>query len=752
MGIDQTIDITTEQRLAVLALLKRHLPGTTAWAYGSRVKWTARPQSDLDLVVFAAPEQNGQVGALREALDESSLPFRVDLFVWDTVPESFREQIEAQHVVLVEKEEQSTDGEQLFGFLPEYWEYTALGAACERGGGDIQTGPFGSQLHASDYVSVGIPSIMPQNIGDNRINVDGIARISPDDASRLSRYLVREGDIVYSRRGDVERRALVRGGEDGWLCGTGCLRVRFGESGVDSRYASYFLGHPSVREWVVRHAHGATMPNLNTSILSACPFVIPPKEAQRAIAHILGTLDDKIELNRHMNETLEAMARALFKSWFVDFDPVRAKAALRNHAALEETSAKQGRSSEGITPPLRGSRGDKGASPQASRWGESGATQPPRPWPDIKRQYAPKTLQHAQTLRQNQTNAEGLLWHYLRNKQLGGYKFRRQQPIGPYVADFACLPEKLLIELDGAQHAEPNAPDEQRDRFLRQQGYRVLRFWNHEVFADCFGVLERVYAALADPPPPQPAPDGLASATPPQGGSDWSVDRARAYLDSMDPEIAALFPDRFVDSELGEIPAGWGVFRLNELADHHTKSMAPSTLPEVEFEHFSIPAYDAGQTPAIDQGNAIKSNKIMVPSDAVLLSKLNPEIPRVWMPDTPNEFLQICSTEFLVFTPRYPANRSLLFSLFTDSVFRTGLQSMVTGTSKSHQRVAPKALKQSEVLSGTAVLFHRFGILVAPILARVVRNRAESHALGVLRDALLPKLISGKLRVDMEGT
>ena len=262
---------------------------------------------------------------LREALEESDLPFRVDLFVWDEVPEGFRKRIEVEQVALVEREDRSTDGGQLFGFLPDDWEYTTLGVACDRGGGDIQTGPFGSQLHASDYVAMGIPSIMPQNIGDNRINVEGIARIGPDDASRLNRYLVREGDIVYSRRGDVKRRALVRSSEDGWLCGTGCLRVRFGENGVDPMYASYFLGHPSAREWIVRHAHGATMPNLNTSILSACPFVIPPKEEQRAIAHTLGTLDDKIELNRRMNETLEAMARALFKSWFVDFEPVRAK-------------------------------------------------------------------------------------------------------------------------------------------------------------------------------------------------------------------------------------------------------------------------------------------------------------------------------------------------------------------------------------------------------------------------------------------
>ncbi len=106
------------------------------------------------------------------------------------------------------------EGEELVGPAPGGWEYTTLGMACQRGGGDIQTGPFGSQLHAADYVPLGIPSIMPQNIGDNRIVEDGIARITPEDAQRLSRYLVRAGDIVYSRRGDVERRALVRDHED----------------------------------------------------------------------------------------------------------------------------------------------------------------------------------------------------------------------------------------------------------------------------------------------------------------------------------------------------------------------------------------------------------------------------------------------------------------------------------------------------------------------------------------------------------
>ncbi len=195
--------------------------------------------------------------------------------------------------------------EELVGALPAGWEYTTLGEACARAGGDVQTGPFGSQLHAADYVFRGIPSIMPQNIGDNRVVREGIAQITVEDAERLNRYRVRTGDIVYSRRGDVERRALIRNAEDGWLCGTGCLRVRFGDVHVNPTFASYYLGDPNVREWIVRHAHGATMPNLNTAILSALPFVLPPLPEQRAIAHILGTLDDKIEL---------VVSRSLWKS------------------------------------------------------------------------------------------------------------------------------------------------------------------------------------------------------------------------------------------------------------------------------------------------------------------------------------------------------------------------------------------------------------------------------------------------------
>ncbi len=95
------IDISSEQRRILLALLKKHLPNTRVWVYGSRVRFTARRSSDLDMVVFARSGQRREVGDLQEALEQSDLPFRVDLFVWDDVPERFQEKIEGDHVTLV---------------------------------------------------------------------------------------------------------------------------------------------------------------------------------------------------------------------------------------------------------------------------------------------------------------------------------------------------------------------------------------------------------------------------------------------------------------------------------------------------------------------------------------------------------------------------------------------------------------------------------------------------------------------------
>ena len=213
------------------------------------------------------------------------------------------------------------------------WKETTLGQVVKEGGGLIQTGPFGSQLHASDYKLNGVPVIMPMNISADRVDVTDIARISRDDADRLSKHLVESGDIVYSRRGDVTLKALITDREAGMFCGTGCLLVRPGRC-IDPKFLKYHLSSPRNQEWIVRHAVGATMPNLNTAILANIPLLVP--SIQKAIAHILGSLDDKIELNRRMNVTLEGMAQALFKSWFVDFDPVIDNALVAGNPIPEE--------------------------------------------------------------------------------------------------------------------------------------------------------------------------------------------------------------------------------------------------------------------------------------------------------------------------------------------------------------------------------------------------------------------------------
>lgn len=122
------------------------------------------------------------------------------------------------------------------------------------------------------------------------------------------------------------------------------------------------------------------------------------------------------------------------------------------------------------------------------------------------------------TLQKSSTDAEAKLWHHLRDRQLAGFKFRRQLPLGPYVVDFVCLQAKLIVEVDGGQHAVQRQADESRTAFLREQGFRVMRYWNNEVLAEIEGVLTQIQQALEsgsllcpphfDTPHPRPLPQG----------------------------------------------------------------------------------------------------------------------------------------------------------------------------------------------------------------------------------------------------
>ena len=362
-------------------------------------------------------------------------------------------------------------------------------------------------------------------------------------------YLLRPGDVVLA----MDRPWIAAGLKHATLTQSDCpcllvqrvarLRAR---PEIDQRFLGYVISSADFTNFVLGVQTGTAVPHISGGQIKSFKFGLPPLRTQRQAAEVLGALDDKIELNRRIAGALEAMVRALFRSWFVDFDPVRAKA--------------EGRSTG--------------------------------------------------------------------------------------------LPEIL------ATH-----------------------------FPDVIG---------------------------------------------------------------GEgIPQGWSTCSLNEMAELDRSTCDPSTLGEEAVDHFSIPAFDATRSPARDLASTIKSLKLRVVAPVVLFSKLNPETPRVWPVLSQSVDPMLASTEFLALRPQ-PDRVSLAFlvSLLTSAAFRARASGMVTGTSKSHQRVQPGALMQLKCLMPPPAILQAFDEVAAPMMLRIDGLLQQSNTLAALRNTLLPKLISGELRIE----
>ena len=181
---------------------------------------------------------------------------------------------------------------------------------------DIQTGPFGSQLHNKDYADEGSPIVTVEHLGNRTFTTQNLPLVSDKDKTRLGKYILSEGDIVFSRVGSVDRCSYVSKNEDGWLFSGRCLRVRCNEI-AHPLFMYYYFCLNSTKQYVRNVAVGATMPSINTQIMSEIPISLPPLEEQRRIAGILGAIDDKIENNRRINTNLELQAQALFDEWFI---------------------------------------------------------------------------------------------------------------------------------------------------------------------------------------------------------------------------------------------------------------------------------------------------------------------------------------------------------------------------------------------------------------------------------------------------
>jgi type I restriction enzyme S subunit len=214
--------------------------------------------------------------------------------------------------------------------LPKGWYWTTLGEIAVPNSKSIVSGPFGSNIGSRFFVKQGVPVIRGNNLTTDvrRFIDDGFVFVNESKADELGNCDAVADDLIFTAAGSLGQVGIIP--QDAiykrYIISNKQLRARLDRHKALPLFAFYWLSSAEMVRYIQQRNTGSTVPLINLSVLRSLPMPIPPISEQRAIIHFLSTLDSKIELNQRMSETLEEMARALFESWFVDFDPVRAKA------------------------------------------------------------------------------------------------------------------------------------------------------------------------------------------------------------------------------------------------------------------------------------------------------------------------------------------------------------------------------------------------------------------------------------------
>ena len=415
--------------------------------------------------------------------------------------------------------------------------------------GEVASVRSGFAFKSSDWSNTGVPVVKIANVKDGHLVMDGCSFVDANVAASAVDAALQPGDVLIAMTGYIGEVALVHERDLPAL-----LNQRVGRFSVrdpyrlDQRFLFYVLRHRDVRKEIEGLGYGSAQPNVSPSLILSVGIPLPPLPEQRAIAHILGTLDDKIELNRRMSETLEAMARAIFKAWFVDFEPVRAKC-----------------------------RGDQPVAPTGWQW---------------------------------------------------------------------------------PQH------------------------------------------------------------------------------------ILDLFPDRLVDSELGEIPEGWGVGRLGDVANNPRRVVRVGDIdpqaPYIALEHMPkrcIALSDWGT------GDGLESNKFQFRAGEILFGKLRPYFHKVGVAPLDG----VCSTDIVVVAPRTTHWFGFVLGHASSAEFVDHTDAGSTGTKMP--RTNWTYMARYELAMPPEHVAADFTDLIQPWIDRILANIHQSRTLAALRDTLLPKLISGEIRV-----
>ena len=527
------VDIRPDHLEIVQNILREHLPaGFKVWVFGSRAKWTTKDSSDLDLAVEGTGtlDYKAMVG-LEIAFEESDLPYTVDVVDLNAVDPGFNRIVDEQKAPLpaVHVQAFKNDGG---------WQNVTLGDVCTKIGSGAT--PRGGR---DVYLDEGICTLIrSQNVYNDGFHRDGLVFIEKRHADELQNVEVFEEDVLLNITGDsVARVCQVAPDVLPARVNQHVAIIRPDLASLDAGYLRYYLASPEIQTLLLSWAgSGGTRNALTKAMIESLEISLPPLPEQWAIAHILGTLDDKIELNRRMNQTLEEMARAIFHDWFVDFGPVRAK-------------------------------------------------------------------------------------------------------------------------LEGR---EPYLP----------------------------------------------------------------------------PELWDLFPDRLVESELGEIPEGWGIGELGDVARQRRMGVRPEQIepntPYIALEHIPRRCIALSEW---DEAEGLASSKFRFEEGDILFGKLRPYFHKVGVAPLSG----VCSTDIVVVAPKSDDWFGVALGHLSSTEFVDYTDAASTGTRMPRTNWTDMA--SYDIPLPDRELAGAFTGLVTPLVNKIVHTIHESHTLSAQRDALLPKLVSGEL-------
>jgi type I restriction enzyme S subunit len=302
------IDLNPHDWEEVKHILMTYVPEYEVWAFGSRVSWTAKAYSDLDLAIITEkPLSLSDLAKLKEAFDESTISIKVDVVDWASTSESFRKIIENKRVLLQEAVSTKSG-----------WKVEKL-IDCTRDG-NLSYGIVQPGQHAPD----GIPIVRVNNFKNCQLQIDDVHKVSSEIASKYKRTCLVGGEVLLTLVGSTGQSAVVPKQMAGWNIARAVAVIRPKvEIGAD--WINICLQTKEVQRFLDERANTTVQKTLNLADVREIPIPIPPKAVKEEIESIALAFSKKIELNRQTNQTLEHIAQTIFKSWFVDFEPVKAK-------------------------------------------------------------------------------------------------------------------------------------------------------------------------------------------------------------------------------------------------------------------------------------------------------------------------------------------------------------------------------------------------------------------------------------------